>query len=82
MADCIYFSFCFMLLAPWRSVRVAEGARLERVCALTTYHGFESHLLRVFLWAKPSPFLNRYNEKIEKIYLFVRCEEMQTSVLE
>lgn len=28
---------------------MAEGARLERVCALITYHGFESHLLRVFI---------------------------------
>ncbi len=29
-----------------RSVRAAEGARLESVCALTPYRGFESHLLR------------------------------------
>ena len=32
----------------WRDVRVAEGARLESVCALTTYRGFESHSLRIF----------------------------------
>ncbi len=29
-----------------RSVRAAEGARLESVYTVTPYHGFESHLLR------------------------------------
>jgi hypothetical protein len=31
-----------------RSVRAAEGARLESVCTSQAYRGFESHLLRHF----------------------------------
>jgi hypothetical protein len=31
----------------WRDVREAEGARLESVCTLTGYRGFESLSLRI-----------------------------------
>ena len=30
----------------WRDDRVVEGARLEIVCRVTPYRGFESHSLR------------------------------------
>ena len=35
-----------MLFLLWRDDRVAEGARLESVCTLTGYRGFESLSLR------------------------------------
>ena len=36
---------------------MAEGARLESVCALTTYRGFESHLLHLFSTFPSKDFL-------------------------
>lgn len=51
-----FFGACFSaamsldrLRLAGRSVRAADGARLESVYTLITYRGFESHLLRIFL---------------------------------
>ena len=35
-----------ILMLLWRDDRVVEGARLEIVCRVTPYRGFESHSLR------------------------------------
>ena len=42
-----YLSAIFLSFSgSWRGVREAEGARLEIVCRLIPYRGFESHPLR------------------------------------
>ena len=59
-----------------RSVRVAEGARLESVCASKAYRGFESHLLRQSLFLKK---LTRFKNVLQTHYLlhFVKCMRIQ-----
>lgn len=47
----IWIAMIYLLLLLFclfrRSVRAAEGARLESVCTPQTYRGFESHLLQI-----------------------------------
>ncbi len=41
-----YLKFNCRVQDQWRDDRVAEGARLEIVCSVTRYRGFESLSLR------------------------------------